>query len=56
MYNKKLKTKPSTYFCRPSRLLHLFLTGFKIHFHYLFSYHLPAEMHVKSKLPKSRIT
>jgi len=49
VYNKELKTKPSTYVCRPSRFLHLFLTGFKIHFHNL-SFHLPAKTYVKSNL------
>jgi hypothetical protein len=51
MYNKKFKTTPSRYFCRPSRFHHLYPTGFKIHFHDFFMF-APAGKNV----PKDEFT
>ena len=41
MYNTKIKTTPSTYFCIPSLVLHLFPTACKIHFNDYFKF-VPA--------------
>jgi hypothetical protein len=38
MYNKKIKTTPSTYFCRPSWGLQLFPTGCKIRYDDFFNF------------------
>ena len=54
MYNKKIKTTPSTYFCRPSRVLRLFPTGCKIRYDDFFlTLHRPTKIYVKPNLQKS---
>ena len=38
MYNKRIKTSASTYFCLPSRVLHLFPTGCTTRFYDFFKF------------------
>ena len=51
---KNIKTTPSAYFCRPSRVLQLFPTWWKIRYDDFFlTLHRPAKIYVKSNLQKS---
>jgi hypothetical protein len=53
MYNKKIKTTPSTYFCRPSRVLRLFPTRCKNKLRFFLTLHRPTKIYVKSNLQTS---
>jgi hypothetical protein len=56
MYNKKIKTTSSTYFCRPSWVLHLFLRNAKYVSKNFLSFLRPAKIYLKLNLLKSSIT